>query len=340
VAGGEGVADQLILSDQGTAAGQNYTLTSTTNTSSVQRPGKVIAYAGVEGVTLNAGDLPDTFNLVASVTAGLTPVTIYAGAGTDILTGPDTTNRWDITAVNQGDINDMFAFDQIESLVGGALADTFKFSSDGVAITGTISGGAGSDTLDYSAVTSAVLVNLQSLSATGVAQGLILGTVENATGGAGNDHLTGTSDLAIGNTLIGGPGYDILQGYDGSDDLDGGEDRDLLIGGGGADTLLGGDDDDLLIGGTTDHDGNLAALDAIMKEWARPDLAAPERIEHLKAGKGFNNLGGIPVLLNIQTVHDDKPADELTGDAGSDWFWAFEAEITDFLKGVDWFDKW
>lgn len=341
VAGGGGVADQLILSDQGTAAGQNYTLTSTTNTSSVQRPGKVIAYAGVEEVTLNAGDLGDTFSLVASVTAGLTPVTIYGGAGTDILMGPDTTNRWDITALNQGDINDMFSFEQIESLVGGAQADTFKFGSNGVGVAGTISGGAGGDKLDYSACTNAVLVNLQSLVATGVGLGLVLGTVEHVTGGAGNDHLTGTSDLAIGNTLIGGPGYDILQGDDGPDVLDGGQGRDLLIGGGGGDTLLGGDDDDLLIGGTTDHDGNLAALDAVMKEWARDDLAAPQRIEHLKVGgKGYNSLGGTPVLLNIQTVHIDKAADILEGGAGSDWFWAFEAEILDFVNHVDWFDQW
>jgi hypothetical protein len=84
----------------------------------------------------------------------------------------------------------------------------------------------------------------------------------------------------------------------------------------------------------------LAALDAVMKEWARDDLAAPQRIEHLKAGgKGYNNLGGTPVLLNIQTVHNDKAADSLEGGAGSDWFWAFEAEITDFVNHVDWFDQ-
>jgi Ca2+-binding RTX toxin-like protein len=60
-------------------------------------------------------------------------------------------------------------------------------------------------------------------------------TIENATGGSGNDTLTGN---AASNVLKGNAGNDTLDGGTGNDTLDGGAGLDLLAGGAGADRFL------------------------------------------------------------------------------------------------------
>ena len=88
-----------------------------------------------------------------------------------------------------------------------------------------LDGGAGLDTVDYSARPPAVVVNLTA--GTGSSSGDIdlITTVENVTGGTGNDLLTG--DAAV-NTLDGGDGDDRLRGFAGAD---------TLLGGNGVDTV-------------------------------------------------------------------------------------------------------
>lgn len=76
--------------------------------------------------------------------------------------------------------------------------------------------------------------------------GIAYGTViENATGGEGNDLLSG-NDAA--NRLTGGDGIDELHGNGGADLLDGGHGNDDLYGGDGADMLIGSGGDDSLFG--------------------------------------------------------------------------------------------
>src|SRR5262249_28321274 len=129
-------------------------------------------------------------------------------------------------------------------ILGGAGNDTFTLkSAPPVAL--SLDGGAGSDTLDYSAYPSGVTVNLLTGAATGLSRGI--SNFENATGSAFSD------------TLVGNDAANVLRGLAG---------RDLLIGRMGADTLDGGADDDFLIGGWTDYDANPAALDAIRQEWS------------------------------------------------------------------------
>ena len=70
--------------------------------------------------------------------------------------------------------------------------------------------------------------------------------IENATGGSGNDSISGN---AAANRLVGGAGADTLSGLDGNDSLDGGIGDDILSGGPGTDTLTGGDGNDSLDGG-------------------------------------------------------------------------------------------
>ncbi|GEM_PF-7057975 len=137
---------------------------------------------------------------------------------------------------------------------------------------------------------------------------------------AGLLNRTAVMDGGNGNDLLmGGYGNDILLGGAGDDVLIGGEGRDLLIGGFGSDQLLAQGGDDILIGGTTSFDGNMTALDAVMREWSRTDADYATRVGHLQGSPG--GLNGTTVLTK-DTVFDDGVRDVLSGDAGQDWFFA------------------
>jgi Ca2+-binding RTX toxin-like protein len=120
-------------------------------------------------------------------------------------------------------------------LIGGAGIDTLSGGADNDTLYGgadadVLNGGTQSDTADYTGSSSRVRINL----ATGVsldadAQGDTFIEVENLTGSAFNDLLTGNDGA---NTLIGGAGNDKLVGLG---------DADVLIGRLGADALDGGD---------------------------------------------------------------------------------------------------
>jgi len=284
--------------------------------------------------------MPVTVNLATGKADGIQGTfanikRLVGGFGSDTLVGANVANTWNIAGNNKGDIGgaSVFSFEGVENLTGGSNNDVFKLGN-GFGVSGTINGQAGVNTLDYSAYTAAVTVNLLSGSATGVAgaaAGRVLG-FQNVHGGTNHDTLTGNAgdNTLRGNagndTLVGGDGHDILLGGDGYDRLDGGNGRDLLIGGGWVDTLLGGADDDILIGGTTSHDANDVALLAIMSEWKRTDLTGTAeqqyklRTDRLR-GTVTGGLNGA-YHLKSTTVFDDGAADSLTGDLGLDWFFA------------------
>ncbi len=313
--------DTLRVDDQQINSGQVYTLTASMLT---RTGGPTVTYAGVETLVIDAGRGDDAFH-IASTAAGLA-VILNAGDGSDTLIGPDESSAWNLTGANAGFLAGFVnvAFSSVENLRGGSLQDRFIFAN-GMGISGTIDGGGGPDTLDYSAYASAVAVNLATGSATGVAGGVR--NIENVSGGAGNDSLTGdTADNILkGNggsdTLSGQAGSDILLGASGADRLNGDAGRDLIIGGLGADTLNGGAGDDLLIAGTTAFDLSDEALAAIMAEW-RSNQTYQARINYLRNGGGFNALNGTFITLTATTVFDDAAADLLTGSTEQDWFWA------------------
>jgi len=131
--------------------------------------------------------------------------------------------------------------------------DTYSFVANSAlgtdTITETTTGGI--DNLDFTGTTAAVNVNLGVATSQTVNSNLKLilsanNVIENATGGTGNDRLTGN---ALNNTLNGGDGNDQLQGLGGDDSLSGGAGNDILNGGAGNDTLWGGLGDDVLTGG-------------------------------------------------------------------------------------------
>jgi hypothetical protein len=314
--------DTLTINDSGSTTASRYDLDAT----SMQKIGSpLIYYSNIEQLTLNTGSAGDRINVLGMPTG---TTTVNANGGSDTLAG---SGAFRVTANNAGTLNTRLTFNSVESLVGGALNDSFQLNN-GVRLTG-IDGGAGSDTLDYSLFSAAVsvMVNLATRAATNLTTGAT--RMERVIGGLGNDSLTGTAGdnfLSGGggnDTLIGGGGNDLLLGGAGSDSLQGDAGRDVLIGGDGADTLSGGDDDDILIGGTCTYESNMAALNAIMIEWTRTDLVGTsnavylQRRDHLCAGTG--HADGVRLRAGATpTVIHDAFADTLTGGGGWDWFWA------------------
>ncbi len=129
--------------------------------------------------------------------------------------------------------------DQLQGLVGNDIYSFLANSALGTdTITETTTGG--TDIIDFSGTTVAVNVNLGLTTLQTVNSNLKLiisanNVIENATGGIGNDSLTGNT---LNNTLIGGGGNDTLQGGNGDDQLLGGLGNDILTGGTGKDKYL------------------------------------------------------------------------------------------------------
>ncbi len=146
----------------------------------------------------------------------------------------------------------------------------------------------------------------------------------------GNDDIEVAGSIKLAAFLIGGTGNDrlaagagtsVLLGESGDDFLIGGSGRSLMIGGAGSDRLVGGNDDDILIGGSTKYDDDHVALCEIMDIWSRTDLSYNTRISQLGSGE---------FALTTTAVFDDGAPDQLTGAAGSDWFFiSLKDDLTD-----------
>jgi Ca2+-binding RTX toxin-like protein len=191
-----------------------------------------------------------------------------------------------------------------DTLRGGAAGDTFN-------------GGAGEDVVTYDDRTSGISASLDGQANDGLpAEGDRIGTdVEDLTGGAGNDTLTG--DLRD-NVIDGGPGGDVISGGRGADTLTGNAGNDVVAGGdgddtldesapaNGADTLTGGDGSD-----TVDYSGRTAAVTITFDgkadngEAGEADSVAGD-IEGASGGAGNDTIAG--------TAADDT----IDGGAGTD----------------------
>jgi hypothetical protein len=226
------------------------------------------------------------------------------------LVGPNLDSTWNITGASQGTVSQpavassSVSFSQVPNLTGGDANDTFIFQQ-AVSISGTLDGGAGTNTLDYSQYSGNILVDLLLGSATATGG---IARVQQVNGSVGNDLIVGNANPS---TLKGGTG------------------RNVLIGGAGQATLdaSGGTSDNILIGGRTDWDLNLAALEAIMAEWDRTDLRFGDRRSDLLNGTNgqgktpLNIVNGQLILLTPATnptstngtVHANAFADTLIG---------------------------
>jgi Ca2+-binding RTX toxin-like protein len=103
----------------------------------------------------------------------------------------------------------------------------------------TLTGGIGTDTVSYADETANMFIDLAAGttrrgSATSAVEDT-LATIENATGGSGNDTITGNT---VTNVLNGGAGNDTITGGAGNDIIVGGLGNDSMNGGTGADNFV------------------------------------------------------------------------------------------------------
>ena len=226
---------------------------------------------------------------------------MLGGTGNDTYT---VANALDVVTENVGEGIDkvvasvsytLTAGSEIEVLSGSGVAgltltgNEFANTIIGTAGKDTLSGGGGIDTYDLSQTTAAATVSLAAGTATSPQIGTdTLASIENVTGGSGNDNITGD---ASGNNLSGGAGNDTLNGGAGADTLNGddGNDRFVATVDDGNDTYDGGL-------GTDTYDLSATAADATI---------------NLGLGISTSTATGTDLLISIENV---------IGSSGNDTF--------------------
>lgn len=204
-------------------------------------------------ISTNANDLVLGLGGDDTISASGANAIIFGGVGADTITTGGFQSR-----VFAGDDNDLVTATGNESEIFGGLGDdTINIQSDDNSVFGqtgddtfvivagavnnTIDGGAGADSVDYSAYATALTLILDAgnpIVVTGSND--TLSGIENITGGLAADTITGDD---VANIINGGLGADTLSGGGGNDNLDGGDGNDIFV-------ALNNDGDDTLDGNT------------------------------------------------------------------------------------------
>jgi hypothetical protein len=269
---------------------------------------------GLDVVRGNGGD--DTFRTWGPQDPG---TILDGGGGTNTFWAADFPNVWNVTGPGAGRVLGTIpgyvsgaSFSNVQNLLGGTNTDRFQFA-DGAGVTGWVNGNLGVNTLDYSAYTTPVTVNLSAYGSWGSAM--------NARGGVMNSQIVIGSRTAV-DTLTGSNlAASVLVGGAAADVLTAGAARCVLIGGQGADALRGGPADDLMIGGSTAFDTNAAALAQVLAEWQSADSFA-DRVNYLSGAVVAPGHYGGPVLGLTganPTVFDDGSTDTTSDPGGMNW---------------------
>ena len=201
---------------------------------------------GTDAVILNGTSGNDTFvigngiltenaaqsTLFTVALNGVASTAINGIGGGDGLIGPNLSNAWVINGGNAGSLNGSTTFQNIANLTGGSSNDTFALTGSAF-LTGSINGGGGTNTLDYSAFTTQVTFDMTHLTSSRLTtayaniQNVIAGTFAanpligpagattfNVTG-ANSGNVNGVSFANFGR-LVGGVGNDIFKFSDGA----------------------------------------------------------------------------------------------------------------------------
>jgi len=146
----------------------------------------------------------------SNIIAGITGVEVIAGGtGNNTIIGPDSGATWTITGFNSGTLNGI-SFTNFQNLAGGAGPNGFVFTGGRVS---SVTGNSGIDTLDLSADTEGVALDLNARTATHAGT---ISQIENIFTGAGDDTFVGA---LIGVIINPGSGVDTLDFSDLTVDL-------------------------------------------------------------------------------------------------------------------------
>ncbi|MCA0257005.1 MAG: cadherin domain-containing protein, partial [Proteobacteria bacterium] len=212
--GGDAQGDTLVNIENLTGSSYDDTLTGDENANVIVGGIGDDVLAGLGGAdTLDGGTGSDTADYSASMQA------VNINLATGVVSGGDA----------QGD-----TLISIENVIGTIFGDTLTAAAAGSRLDGRggddvlfggvgqdlIDGGTGNDTVSYANSSQAVTVNLLTgMNVGGYADDDILIDIENVTGSANDDSLTGDNSA---NILTGGAGNDTLAGRGGADNLIGG----------------------------------------------------------------------------------------------------------------------
>jgi len=304
--------------------------------------GTITGGGGTNTLDYSAYGSPVTVNLQTTTTTGIgTWANIQSIKGTDttdtLIATDGTTNTWALKGTNAGTV-DGVSFIGFANLTGGSGADVFQFAA-GAKVTGVVNGQGGSNTLDYSAFTGGVTVNLgntttdlASNSATAIDGGAANGiaNIGNVIVGSGNNYLTAVG-VTTGVTFTAtGKGNNILVGGSGNNTLTvSGSGNNIVIGDQGASTLSGGTGYNLLIGGYTAYDSVYADLESILGIWKTVSSAA-------KYAQAISKLTALSYAYSLSsaTVHSNASDTISAGTHTLDWYFAAMAsEITGVNAG-------
>ncbi len=260
--------------------------------------------ASLSAITVSGGGGVDIINL-AGVTGASFPsaaVSIWGGAGSDVITGSDR-----VDTIRAGKGNDS---------VNTRNGDDTAF------------GGKGTDTLQDLGGTDVSLTDAQLTGGLGTEA---LAGFETATlfGSTGNDTVN-TAGWTGSTSIYPGAGNDVAQGGPGPDRLSGGEGMDDLRGGAGRDVVEGDEDDDTLDGGPgTDtlyeYSGAFVLTNTTLSGSTGTDahsrmenatlVADPNATIDASAYDRPTNLQGVG---SNETIIGGSNDDELVGDVGND----------------------
>lgn len=255
-----------------------------------------------------AGDSASYAGAPGPVLASLATGTATGGDGSDTLAN--------IERLIGSGFNDTLSGDDWDNmLLGGAGDDALSGAAGSDVIVGglgndTIHGGIGVDTVDY----------LGGGTVAGVVVDLGAGT---ASGGAGNDLLSGMENIsgsAFDDILTGDAGANFIDGHAGDDVLSGGGGRDSFVGGAGNDTIDGG----AILDRTTYKDLNSVSY-ASSTSAVNVDLAS---------GIAQDGLGGTDTLANVNAVTGSAFGDTISGSSDPTLYEQFEGGLgADFIDG-------
>ncbi|WP_333805440.1 hypothetical protein [Sulfurospirillum sp.] len=320
---------------------------------------KLTLDGGTGNNTLDYSGLSEGNIHVTLADSGYTTVSVNSGAGDDSIINISNISgsQNDDTIIGNSAANTLHGNAGADILDGGAGNDVLYGDGGADTIIGTIDsgidyydGGADSDTIDYSAVTTALTLT-NGTTVIGVDVGTdTLASIEIFKAGSGDDVLTGsmTAMTIYGNngadTITGGSGNDIIYGdnltkshgtSDGHNILSGGAGNDTLYAGDAGDILRGDAGSDTLFGGagidTLDYATNNITITALLNigminGGIDIDIIDKTSIEILRSGTGADVITGADtgVLKTIYTgsgndvINGGALAETLYGETGDD----------------------